>query len=153
MKYTELRYDGGGIGSLITNAVKSKMFDSHQDFDWSPFLNTVLNGYYNGNEHAIAMDYLEHFCYENKGSLSEFFNKKAAFLTKEMLQGIEDRVQIYLATNGMNDLKKNSHIDAAMFKRYADEVSLKFFQVTKEKFTIQETVKLHVEVKNVSTVH
>jgi len=72
------------------------------------------------------MDYLEHFCYENKGSLSEFFNKNAEFLNKEMLQSIEDKVQIYLATNGMNDLKKNDRIDAAMFKRHADEVSLKF---------------------------
>jgi len=46
VKYIELRYGGGGVGSLISNAVKSAMFDSHKDFDWSPFLNTVYNGFY-----------------------------------------------------------------------------------------------------------
>ena len=150
VKYIELREGGGGV---LKKAVKPAMFDSHDKFNWSPFLKTVLGGYDTGKEHAIAMDYLDHFCYENKGSLAEFYSEDAEFLDREMLQGIEDKVQIYLATNGMNDLKKNIRIDAAMFKKHADEVSLKFLQVTKEKFSIQETVKLHVEVKNVSTVH
>jgi hypothetical protein len=62
-------------------------------------------------------------------------------------------VRVYQSTTGLKDLKLNTSISADQFKRICDEVSLTFLPNNKDKFRVDELVELHLEIKNVQTLH
>jgi hypothetical protein len=54
-----------------------------------------------------------------------------------------------MSTTGLKDLKLNNPLSADDFKRISDEVNLTFLPENKDKFKIEETVELWLEIKNV----
>ena len=67
-----------------------------------------------------------HFAFERKGDLSAFKNKQAKVITVRTIEEIEDRVQIYLAKEGMAAFKNHPRITHQSFKEISDEVNLTF---------------------------
>jgi len=71
------------------------------------------------NQNQINSLYLEHFAFKNNGKLDEFKKKDAQFLYQSLIEDTEDRVQIYLAEEGMSGLTANKRIDVHKFKNVA----------------------------------
>lgn len=62
-------------------------------------------------------------------------------------------MKVYLAKDGISAFKDHPRINHSFFKAISDEVNLTFLKDNKEKFKIDELVDLHLEIKNVGTVH
>ena len=56
-------------------------------------------------------------------------------------------MQVYLADKGLFEM--HDDFNAAEFKRIQDEVIIKIKESNKEKFEVEETVSLKLEIKNV----
>lgn len=70
-----------------------------------------------------------------------------------MVERIEDLVRVYQSTTGLKGLKLNKPMSSEEYQRINDEVSLKFLPENKDKFRIEESVELYLEIKNIQTVH
>lgn len=101
----------------------------------------------------MARKYLTHFAFKNQGNLSAFKKKGASYLSQYMIEDIENKTQIYLSRNGMEGLRNNKSITVDLFKQISDQVNLTFCDHNKEKFSVQESVELHLDIKNVQTLH
>lgn len=135
--------------SAIGNAFKSKVFDSHQGQNWSPFFNHISDGAGKIGDHQIAMKYLEHFAFQNGGSLNEFKSKNNSYLNQSLIERIENQVRIWSAKRPGDVMKLHKDITSEMFAEQRKIVRLKFCDHNKEKFTIPEKVVLHLDIQNI----
>lgn len=87
--------------------------------------------------------YLKLICTKNRGSLQAYEN----YFEKHYLRGIEKQVLVYLTDKGLIDL--GGDVSPSEFKRIQDEVILRFKETNKEKFTVDESVKIALELKNI----
>ena len=80
----------------VLKAVRKKLFDKHENMNWAGYFNALQEGI-TCDPRSIARTYLNHFAFENNGDLSSFKKKDAEFLTKDMINQIEAKVQVYLS--------------------------------------------------------
>lgn len=97
---------------------------------------------------SIIDEYLNYFCEQANGSLSEFDKD----FQKAYLQGIEKTIKVYLAKDGLKSLDENI-ISLEIYKEIAEQVTLEFSKANKEIFEIQEEVSLEVIIKNIKNLH
>jgi len=57
------------------SSLKSAMFDSHQNANWSPYLSNVNVSEQSSEHGSMKQLYLEHFAFEKAGDLKEFKKK------------------------------------------------------------------------------
>lgn len=95
------------------------------------------------SESQLVRKYLEHFCWENNGSLDDFQKD----FSKWFIAEIERKVKVFQSKDGFTSLSEIVSIDE--YKEIADRVIIEFTEQNKDYFSIEEDVSLQVSVKNV----
>ena len=106
----------------VLKAVRKKLFDKHENTNWAGYFDSLQAGI-TSDPRSIARQYLNHFAFENNGDLSQFKKKDAMFLTKDMINQIEAKVQVYLSQDGLKSVK-NETMTQSLYQQICEEVDL-----------------------------
>ena len=87
--------------------------------------------------------YLRLICTKNQGSLGDY----REHFKDQYLNDIEKEVKVHLTDNGLIDL--GDQLSADEYKQIQDEVIIRFKETNKEQYTVDETVKIALELKNI----
>lgn len=93
---------------------------------------------------------MTHFAFESKGNLSEFKLKNITKHTLDIIKNIEKQILVYCSETGLEGLKSNDQtISADYFRQLSEQVCLSFLPHNKECFSVEESVELFLEIKNI----
>lgn len=87
--------------------------------------------------------YLKIICTKNQGSLADY----ESFFDEKYLKSIEKQVKVYLTEKGLIDL--GDDVSPEEYMKIQDQVIIRFKETNKEKFSIDESVKITLELKNI----
>ncbi len=139
------------LPQFTNKTIKRKGIKQNYDSRWNTHLHNVQCQASRSNDNSnvqnnIIKKYLEHFC-ESKGNLQDFVKD----FSTDYLKQIEDEVKIY--KSGSAGVQNLEGINMQKYNKVADEVILRFLEGNTEFFTVEEEVKLKVELKNINTLY
>ena len=126
---------------------KSKVIKEYQDYAWNSYIQNIHQregGIMNSNlEAKMYKRYLEQF-YREKGDLKEF----EEYFSPKFLSALVDEF-LFLSGKELT----NDKVDFEKYDRLASLVIIELLSSNKDFFKPKERVKIHTELKNVSTLH